>query len=183
MDTEVDKRLDAIGTEEATALKGKAAIANARLAYALYEEAFACDRWQALAGQGANKQRPLWASTGVKDPAYPDTMYVDRAGRRRHREHHAGEDHGRRSPTTVRCTATPSPARDGRAQQVLDELAAVGHRPTTTWSRCSRTRAWRSSRRLARAGRDRPAALDDANKGKDSLRATQTRQVTDDTVA
>jgi transaldolase len=76
VDTEVDKRLDAIGTEQATALRGKAAIANARLAYALFEEKFGTDRFAALAEKGANKQRPLWASTGVKDPAYPDTMYV-----------------------------------------------------------------------------------------------------------
>ena len=72
----MDKRLDAIGTDQAKALKGKAAIANARLAYALYEEKFGGDRFAALAEKGANKQRPLWASTGVKDPAYPDTMYV-----------------------------------------------------------------------------------------------------------
>jgi transaldolase len=76
VDTEVDKRLDAIGTEQAKALRGKAAIANARLAYALFEEKFGTDRFAALAEKGANKQRPLWASTGVKDPAYPDTMYV-----------------------------------------------------------------------------------------------------------
>ena len=71
VDSEVDKRLDAIGTDEAKALKGKAAIANARLAYALYERAFATDRWAELEAKGANKQRPLWASTGVKDPACP----------------------------------------------------------------------------------------------------------------
>ncbi|GAA3139532.1 transaldolase [Streptomyces rameus] len=76
VDTEVDKRLDEIGTEEAKALRGKAAIANARLAYQAYEEVFSSDRWNALEKAGANKQRPLWASTGVKDPAYPDTMYV-----------------------------------------------------------------------------------------------------------
>ena len=76
VDTEYDKRLDAIGTDEATALKSKAAIANARLAYEVFEEAFAGDRWEALAAQGANKQRPLWASTGVKDPSLPDTLYV-----------------------------------------------------------------------------------------------------------
>ncbi|MFJ4847846.1 transaldolase [Streptomyces sp. NPDC088733] len=77
VDTEIDKRLEKIGTDEAKALKGKAAIANARLAYEAYEEVFAGDRWAALAAAGAHKQRPLWASTGVKDPAYPDTMYVD----------------------------------------------------------------------------------------------------------
>jgi transaldolase len=76
VDTEVDKRLDAIGTDQAKALRGKAAIANARLAYELFEEKFGTDRFAALAEKGANKQRPLWASTGVKDPAYPDTMYV-----------------------------------------------------------------------------------------------------------
>jgi transaldolase len=76
VDTEMDKRLDAIGTDQAKALKGKAAIANARLAYEVFEQAFAGDRWAALEAKGANKQRPLWASTGVKDPALPDTLYV-----------------------------------------------------------------------------------------------------------
>ncbi|RSN23091.1 transaldolase [Streptomyces sp. WAC 05977] len=77
VDTEIDKRLDAIGTDAATALRGEAAIANARLAYAAFEELFASDRWKALAEAGANPQRPLWASTGVKDPQYSDTRYVD----------------------------------------------------------------------------------------------------------
>jgi transaldolase len=76
VDTEVDKRLSAIGTPEAIALKGKAGIANARLAYQVYEQAFSSERAKLLLAAGANKQRPLWASTGVKDPAYPDTMYV-----------------------------------------------------------------------------------------------------------
>jgi transaldolase len=77
MDTEVDKRLDKLGTPEAAALRGKAAIANARLAYQLYEERFAAPRWEALRRAGARPQRPLWASTSTKDPAYPDTMYVE----------------------------------------------------------------------------------------------------------
>ncbi|MFI9489824.1 transaldolase [Promicromonospora sp. NPDC052451] len=77
VDTEIDKRLTAIGTDEALALRGQAAIANARLAFAAYEEVFAGERWAALAAAGAQPQRPLWASTGVKDPAYRDTMYVD----------------------------------------------------------------------------------------------------------
>jgi transaldolase len=77
MDTEVDRRLDKIGTAEAAALRGKAAIANARLAYELYEERFATPRWEALRQAGARPQRPLWASTSTKDPAYPDTMYVE----------------------------------------------------------------------------------------------------------
>jgi transaldolase len=74
VDSEVDKRLDAIGTDEAVALKGKAALANAYSAYAAYQQVFGSDRFARL--PGANVQRPLWASTGVKDPAYPDTLYV-----------------------------------------------------------------------------------------------------------
>jgi transaldolase len=76
VDTEVDGRLDKLGTPEATALRGKAAIANARLAYELFETKCATERWQAVAAAGANVQRPLWASTSTKDPAFPDTMYV-----------------------------------------------------------------------------------------------------------
>jgi len=77
VDTEVDKRLDAIGSDEAKALRGKAGIANARLAYQAYEEVIGEERWKTLAAAGARVQRPLWASTGVKDPDYRDTMYVD----------------------------------------------------------------------------------------------------------
>jgi transaldolase len=76
MDTEVDRRLDTIGTPEAARLRGKAAIANARLAYELYEQKFATARWKALRAAGARPQRPLWASTSTKDPAYDDTRYV-----------------------------------------------------------------------------------------------------------
>ena len=76
VDTEVDKRLDKAGTPQAAALRGKAAIANARLAYQRYEEMLATDRWKALKQAGARPQRPLWASTSVKDPAYDDTRYV-----------------------------------------------------------------------------------------------------------
>ena len=76
MDTEVDNRLDKLGTPEARALRGKAAIANTRLAYQLYEQRFSTPRWESLRSAGANPQRPLWASTSTKDPAYPDTMYV-----------------------------------------------------------------------------------------------------------
>ncbi|MEU5704593.1 transaldolase [Streptomyces aurantiacus] len=77
VDTEIDKRLDALGTDEAKAARGKVGLANARLAYEAYEEVFSSDRWAALDREQANKQRPLWASTGVKDPAYKDTLYVD----------------------------------------------------------------------------------------------------------
>ncbi|MGW7238270.1 transaldolase [Streptomyces sp. NPDC054804] len=77
VDAEIDKRLTVLGTDEALALKGRAALANARLAYEAYEQVFAGDRWTALESAGANRQRPLWASTGVKDPSYKDTLYVD----------------------------------------------------------------------------------------------------------
>ena len=76
VDTEINKRLDVIGTEQALALKSKAALANARLAYELFQKEFAASDWQALQSAGANKQRPLMASTGVKDPTLPDTLYV-----------------------------------------------------------------------------------------------------------
>ncbi len=76
VDTEVDKRLSAIGTDDAEALKSLAGVANARLAYELFEKEFATDRAKALTDAGAHVQRPLWASTGVKDPALPDTLYV-----------------------------------------------------------------------------------------------------------
>ncbi|MGV9290703.1 transaldolase [Streptomyces sp. NPDC003719] len=77
VDSEIDKRLTLLGTDEALALRGRAALANARLAYEAYGHVFAGDRFTALAGAGANAQRPLWASTGVKDPAYRDTLYVE----------------------------------------------------------------------------------------------------------
>ncbi|MFJ7905044.1 transaldolase [Streptomyces sp. NPDC096198] len=76
VDTEVDRRLDALGSPQAQELKGKAAVANARLAHQVFEQVAAEPRWQRLAAAGANVQRPLWASTGVKNPDYPDTMYV-----------------------------------------------------------------------------------------------------------
>lgn len=76
VDTEIDARLVKIGSDEANSLKGKAAIANARLAYQLFEQKFAGPEWAELAAAGAHPQRPLWASTGVKDPNYDDTRYV-----------------------------------------------------------------------------------------------------------
>jgi transaldolase len=74
VDTEIDKRLDKAGAD--ASLKGKAGIANAQLAYQAYEEVFTSDRWRALEAKGAVPQRPLWASTGVKNPEYSDTMYI-----------------------------------------------------------------------------------------------------------
>jgi transaldolase len=76
VDTEVDKRLEAIGSEEALSLRGRAGVANAQLAYQAFEEVFSTPRWQNLADDGAHVQRPLWASTGVKNPDYSDTLYV-----------------------------------------------------------------------------------------------------------
>jgi transaldolase len=76
VDTEVDKRLEEIGSEPALALRGKAAVANALVAYGAFEEVFGSERWRDLEAAGAKRQRPLWASTGVKNPDYDDTMYV-----------------------------------------------------------------------------------------------------------
>ncbi|MBC7518042.1 MAG: transaldolase [Microbacteriaceae bacterium] len=76
VDTEINTRLDAIGTEEAIALKSKAGVANAQLAYEVFQQVFATERASVLLAAGANRQRPLWASTGVKDPNLPDTLYV-----------------------------------------------------------------------------------------------------------
>jgi len=77
VDSEVDARLDAIGSPEALALRGTAAIAQAKLAYRAFQRTFSGPRWDALAADGAVVQRPLWASTSTKNPAYPDTLYVD----------------------------------------------------------------------------------------------------------
>jgi transaldolase len=77
VDTEVDRRLEAIGTDEALALRGRAAVAQAKLAYQLFRRRFSGPRWEALTARGARVQRPLWASTSTKNPAYPDTLYVD----------------------------------------------------------------------------------------------------------
>ena len=77
VDTEVDRRLEAIGSPDARALRGKAAVAQGKLAYRQFRETFSGPRWEALAARGAKVQRPLWASTSTKNPAYPDTLYVD----------------------------------------------------------------------------------------------------------
>jgi transaldolase len=125
VDTEIDKRLDKIGTEEVKTLKGKAAIANARLAYQLYEQVFGTERWTSLAGAGGQPQRPLWASTGVKDPAYDDTMYVvdlvapGVVNTMPEATLNAVADHGVISGDTIR----PQYA---HAQQVLDDLGTAG---------------------------------------------------------
>ncbi|AEM86392.1 transaldolase [Streptomyces violaceusniger] len=125
VDTEIDKRIDKLGTDEAKALRGKAAIANARLAYQAYEEVFSSDRWAALDRANANKQRPLWASTGVKDPAYKDTMYVEElvapgtVNTMPEATLEAVADHGEIRGDTVRGTYE-------QAKADIDALAGIG---------------------------------------------------------
>jgi transaldolase len=125
VDTEIDKRLEAIGTERALALRGQAAVANARLAYAAYQEEFATSRWVRLREAGARPQRPLWASTGVKNPDYPDTKYVTEliapgvVNTMPENTLLAFADHGEVLGDQVS-------GRAGEAQRVFDELIAVG---------------------------------------------------------
>ncbi|SDF05276.1 transaldolase [Pseudonocardia oroxyli] len=125
VDSEIDGRLDAIGTDEAKALKGKAGVANSRLAYDAFQKVFSSDRWKALEAQGAKPQRPLWASTGVKNPDYPDTLYVtelvvaDTVNTMPEKTMAAFADHGVVEGDKVTGTG---PA----AQEVFDSLERVG---------------------------------------------------------
>jgi len=125
MDTEVDARLDKLGTPEATALRGKSAIANARLAYELFEQRIATERWLALRAQGAQVQRPLWASTSTKDPSFPDTMYVvdlvvaDTVNTMPEATIKATADHGELRGDTVRGSYDA-------ARQVLADMEKLG---------------------------------------------------------
>ncbi|MGA8256965.1 MAG: transaldolase [Nocardioides sp.] len=125
VDSEVDARLEKIGTEDALALRGKAALANARLAYAAFQDVIASDRWEGLAKEGANAQRPLWASTGVKNSDYPDTLYVtdlvvaDTVNTMPEKTLDAFADHGEVEGDTVT-------GRSGGAKSILDQLAAAG---------------------------------------------------------
>lgn len=125
VDTEIDKRLDAIGTDEALALKGRAGVANARLAYRVWQEAFSTERARTLLEAGATVQRPLWASTGVKDPALPDTLYVielaapDTVNTMPEKTLEALADHGEVRGDRVSGTAD-------EAEGVLDALDSVG---------------------------------------------------------
>jgi transaldolase len=124
VDTEVDRRLAAIGTDEALALRGRAAVAQAKLAYRLFQERFSGERWQRLADLGAHRQRPLWASTSTKDPAYPDTLYVDgligpdTVNTLPEQTIAAFEDHGRLARTLDTGV--------DEATEVMRRLAAVG---------------------------------------------------------
>jgi transaldolase len=127
VDTEVDERLDKIGTPEAAALRGKAALANARLAYELYEQKFnqSSSRWAALRAKGARIQRPLWASTSVKDPAFADTMYVvdlvapDTVNTMPEATLHATRAHGTIHGDTIHGTYDQS-------RQVFEQLERLG---------------------------------------------------------
>ncbi len=125
VDSEVDKRLDAIGTDEAKALKGKAAVANAWRAYGAFEEVLASDRWRVLAEAGANPQRPLWASTGVKNEDYSDTLYVtelvvaDTVNTMPEKTMEAFADHGELKGDTVT-------GKTGEAEAIFSDLDAAG---------------------------------------------------------
>ncbi|KDE97515.1 transaldolase [Mycolicibacterium aromaticivorans JS19b1 = JCM 16368] len=126
VDTEIDKRLEKIGSDDALALRGQAGVANARLAYAAYEEVFlGGDRFRALADAGARVQRPLWASTGVKNPDYSDTLYVtelvapNTVNTMPEKTMDAVADHGVVTGDTITGTA-------GAAQAVFDKLDAIG---------------------------------------------------------
>ncbi|WNG89910.1 transaldolase [Mycobacterium sp. ITM-2016-00317] len=126
VDTEIDSRLEKIGGDEALALRGKAGVANARLAYAAYEEVFlGGERFEALKAAGARVQRPLWASTGVKNPDYSDTLYVtelvapNTVNTMPEKTIDAVADHGVVTGDTVTGRAAES-------QEVFDQLAAVG---------------------------------------------------------
>ena len=126
VDTEIDKRLEKIGSDEALGLRGKAGVANAHLAYAAYEEVFVGgSRFEALKAEGARVQRPLWASTGVKNPDYSDTLYVtelvapNTVNTMPEKTMDAVADHGVITGDTVTGKAD-------EAQGVFDKLAAVG---------------------------------------------------------
>ncbi|WP_019344692.1 transaldolase [Mycolicibacterium conceptionense] len=125
VDTEIDKRLEKIGSDEALALRGKAGVANSRLAYAAYEEVFGADRFAALKGDGARVQRVRWASTGVKNPDYSDTMYVTElvaphtVNTLPEKTLEAVADHGEITGNTISGTAAAS-------QETFDKLSAIG---------------------------------------------------------
>jgi transaldolase len=126
VDTEIDKRLEAIGSDDALALRGQAGVANARLAYAAYQEVFVSgERFASLKGDGARVQRPLWASTGVKNPDYSDTLYVtelvapNTVNTMPEATLNAVADHGVITGDTITGTAAA-------AQDVFDKVSAVG---------------------------------------------------------
>ena len=129
VDTEIDKRLEKIGTDEALALRGQAGVANSRLAYAAFQEVFSGERWDGMVGKGAKAQRPLWASTGVKNPEYSDTLYVtelvvaDTVNTMPEKTLRAYADHGELSPHNGGDAVTGT---GSQAQSVFDAVAAQG---------------------------------------------------------
>ena len=124
VDTEADRRLEEIGTPEALALRGKLAIANAKLAYARCKEIFSGERWERLAAEGATMQRCLWASTSTKNPEYRDVVYVEEligpktVNTMPQETIEAFQDHGRVAPTLE--------AGLDEAKEVFDELERLG---------------------------------------------------------
>jgi transaldolase len=177
VDAEVDKRLDKIGTPESQALHGKAAIANARLAYERYEKKFGSDRWQSLADAGAHPQRPLWASTSTKNPEYRDVMYVEEliapgvVNTMPEPTIHAFADHGarrhdhrllRRRPQGARRPGNArhrlrrrgGHSRTRRRREVRDQLErAARRRPQVAFGRPGRRRQAEPGRRRGRQDR------------------------------
>jgi transaldolase len=164
VDTAVDPRLDALGTPEAARLRGAAAVANARLAYAAYEEVFASPRWTALRDAGAHPQRPLWASTGVKDKAYKDTKYVEELVVRGvvntmpEATLDAVADHGDISGDTVTGTGA-------RAATVIADLETLGISFDEVTDRLETegidkfTESWQKLRETVQAGLDTAAGV------------------------
>lgn len=167
VDSEVDKRLTEIGSDAALALKSKAALANARLAYALFEEEFSSERFAALEAKGANRQRPLWASTGVKDPNLPDTMYItelvvaNTVNTMPEKTMQAFADHGELQGDRVSGT-------EGEAQQVFDDLAAVGIDFDDVVDVLEREGVQKFDASWAELVETVQTALDEAKQGKDS---------------
>ncbi len=156
-----------IGSDEAKALKGQAAIANARLAYALYEEEFSGERFAALEAKGANRQRPLWASTGVKDPSLPDTMYVtelvvaNTVNTMPEKTMKAFADHGELQGDRVSGL-------EAEAQKVLDDLEAVGISYDDVVDVLEREGVEKFDASWAELVETVQTALDEAKAGKDS---------------
>ena len=181
VDTEVDKRLDALGTDQATALKSKAAVANARLAYALYEEQFGSERFAALQAKGANRQRPLWASTGVKDPNLPDTLYVtelvvpNTVNTMPEKTLQAFGDHGEVQGDKVSGLRA-------EAQQVFDQLADAGVDFDDVVDVLEREGVDKFDKSWTELVDTVQTALDDAKAGKDSPGESASPDVTHDSV-
>ena len=149
VDTEVDRRLEKAG-EQAAGLEGKAAVAQAKLAYRLFQERFSGPRWEALAARGAHLQRPLWASTSTKNPAYPDLLYVDSligphtVNTMPDATVAAFVDHGTVARTVDTDVAEAEAAPRARLQRGRRRHGRRG-------PRCSRTKGWRRSPRATRS--------------------------------